>query len=201
MMLETFINSNDKKLQQACRRIAFKHKKKTKNHLTKEVYSELYLHLYDNWSKYDKLPNEQIYYLCLDFIKKQFIWESTPLKKTIEAPRLKKLTIIYSENVPETNYEDLRIQIGSESGTKFTADYLLDLHNNFTEWQLSNIIKTHLIYDKLNLKDQVIFDLYINQNMSIRDIATKINTSASSANVIIQETITNIKNLINGSNN
>lgn len=196
MTIESFFTTNNIKLQSACRRISFKYKKKLHNNFKNEVYSELFIYLHDNWHKYKDLSNDDVFYLSIDFVKKQFFWKDSPLKKTINPPQLKKLTIIYSDQLPERNYNDLRIEIGSEVGTRLTQDYLLDLHNNFNEHQINNIIKTRLIYDKLNLKDQVIYDLYINQNLSIRQIASKINTSRSSADKIIQETITNIKKLI-----
>jgi hypothetical protein len=83
--LEQFVNNNNKRLTQACKNIRYD--------LYGELYSELYIYLHDNWHKYCDLPEEEIYYLCIDFLKKQFKWENSAIKKTMDLPKLKKLTI------------------------------------------------------------------------------------------------------------
>lgn len=188
MSLQEFINNNHRNLLQACKNIKYD--------LYGELYSELYIYLDKQWDKYGNLPEKEIYYLSIDFLKKQIVWETSQLNLLMKPTRLKSLTIEYTNEVPELPFNDLSIELGADAGTKFTEEYLLDLSNHFNEEQMKCIIKTYLVYDKLNLKDQIIFDLYIQQGLSMRDIAKKIDTSFTSARIIILNTIKNIKQLI-----
>jgi len=192
--LNEFIKNNDSRLFSACKKINYS--------LHKELYSELYLHLHENWNKFKKLENDDVIYLSIDFIKKQLIWKNTPLKKTIEVTKYKNFCIEYNDTFPEQPFNDIAIEIFAESGSEKTNEYLLDLHNDFNEQQIKAIINVLLKYDKLTLKDKILFDLYIQQNLPLRDVAKKINISLTSTHKLIKEMIINVKKLIeNGNNN
>jgi hypothetical protein len=192
--LNEFIKNNDSRLFSACKKINY--------NLHKELYSELYLHLHENWNKFKKLENDDVIYLSIDFIKKQLIWKNTPLKKTIEVTKYKNFCIEYNDTFPEQPFNDIAIEIFAESGSEKTNEYLLDLHNDFNEQQIKAIINVLLKYDKLTLKDKIFFDLYIQQNLPLRDVAKKINISLTSTHKLIKEMIVNVKKLIeNGNNN
>lgn len=197
MSLQEFINNNHKRLLQACKNIKYD--------LYGELYSELYIYLDSMWEKYKELPQEQIIYLSINFLKKQFEWIETPLKKTLYNKKviqngLEKVNLTFTDEMPYNTklYYDDRIEISAENFSKLTEEYLLDLNNNFNETEVKQIINTYLIYDKLDLKEQIIFDMYIQQELSIRDIAAKIKVSYSSARTLINETINKIKQLTNG---
>ena len=60
MSLQEFINTNHKRLLQACKNIKYD--------LYGELYSELYIYLDSMWEKYKELPQEQIIYLSINFL-------------------------------------------------------------------------------------------------------------------------------------
>lgn len=189
--LDAFITSNHNNLFGAARKIA--------GSRHREIYSELYVHMNTYWDKFKKVPDAEKVYMCVAFMKNQTKWSNTNLDLLVD--RKKHVSDIVPELCPELTYTDIRIEISAEENTKLTADYIVDLQNNFDERQIDLIIKTMLVYDSLDLMDQIIFDMYIVQNMSMRAIAERIKVSLFTSHKIVTASLKRIKQKIEDEDN
>ena len=121
---------------------------------------------------------------CIQWIKNQSYWKSDFKKK-------------YNINIiTQIEYEsekDTRTIINSDESDEYYND-LLNIH---TEQQIEKIKKTKIIYNTLEQYEKNLFDMYVNEKMTMEQISIKVGISKASVHSMIRRLKYKINSIIN----
>lgn len=154
----------------------------------RELLAHLTLYLEKNWSKFSLIPDgdERIKFLQT-WMKNNVKWRNSDFNKSIE-----------NNNLPESfNFETLEVyeeqyDVYAEDLNADVKEFIIDLNRRFSELEVRQIIKVRGFYLKLPPHERVLYDLYITQMMSLREVAKKLQLPLSA----VHNMVTDLKNKI-----
>lgn len=155
----------------------------------RELLAHLSLYLEKNWPKFSKIPDgEERIKFCQTWMKNNVKWKNSDFNKTIGVNNFSD-EWESSEELYEEPYDIL-----AEDFTDDIKDFIVDLNRRFTESETKKILTVRQIYLTLQSHEKVLYDLYITQMLSLRDIAAKIDLPVSAVYKMVNELKYKIKN-------
>jgi hypothetical protein len=133
-----------------------------------------------NWDKFSKIPDgEERLKWTQTWMKNMVKWKNSDFNKIMR--------IMASDLEPsEEAYDDL-LEVKSETSREDITEWLVDLHETFTEDQIKKIVRLRGVYVMLMTHEKVMWDLYFTNMMSMRQISAKLNIPLSSIHMMILE--------------
>lgn len=154
----------------------------------RELIAHLTLYLEKNWPKFSQIPDgdERIKF-CQTWMKNNVKWRNSDFNKSIETNNLSEDFNFDVLEIYEEHYDVI-----SEDLSDDVKEFIIDLTRRFSEMEVRQIIKVRHIYLKLPPHERVLYDLYITQMMSLRQVAKKLHLPLSA----VHNMVTDLKNKI-----
>lgn len=152
-----------------------------------ELASQFVIYVDKNWIKFSNIPDgvDRIRFMQT-WMKNNVSWYNSDFNKSIRLSSLDEQYDIKEES------EDQHLEVLCESDREDIRDLMLDLHRNYSEWDVNRILMIRTVYLQMPTHDKVLFDLYFNQMLSMRQIGTKLDIPLSA----VYNMITELKNKI-----
>ena len=161
-----------------------------------ELLSEMAIYLNKNWSRFSQIPDgeERIKFLQT-WMRNQVAWYNSEFNKNIRVNNLSVDEDIQSDfgrREEQIAYDDL-IELKSEVVRDDIKDWLIDLNQNWNDLEIDRLVKIRQIYLTLPGHQKVLYDMYITNMMSMRDIGKKLDLPLSAVYNMIKELKEKIK--------
>jgi hypothetical protein len=147
----------------------------------RELLTHMSFYLQKNWIKFAAIPEEDKIKFLQAWMKNQVNWWNSEFNRSLQ---VNNLTDEY--NLPDVEFDDF-IEIRAEVYREDIKEWLIDLHNNWTDEQIKILVKVRRIYLELPSHQKVLYDLYFTQMMSLRDIGKKLDLPLSAVYNMILE--------------
>lgn len=148
----------------------------------RELLAHLTLYLQKNWSKFSKIPDgeERIKFLQ-SWMKNTVKWKNSDFNKSICVNNNEEEWDIVDDVYLE-DYEIIAEDIDSD-----IKDFIIDIKKRFNEGEVKKIIMVRKIYLTLRPHERVLYDLYITQMLSLRQVAKKLQLPLSAVHNMVNE--------------
>jgi DNA-directed RNA polymerase specialized sigma subunit len=83
--------------------------------------------------------------------------------------------------------EDNFIEVMCETDRPDIRDFMMDISRRYSEYDVDKIVLLRAIYIELETYERVLWDLYFNQMLSMRDIGKKLDLPLSSVYNMVKE--------------
>lgn len=147
-----------------------------------DLLSHLYFYLDKNWDKFNKIPDgeERIKFIQTWF-KNNTKWGESEFNKSIRVNNLPN-----DWSIPDQS-EDNLLEVMCESDREEWREWLVDITKTWGEEGSIKLVKLRTIYLELDTHNKVLWDLYFNKMMSMRQIGKKLNLPLSAVYTMIVE--------------
>ena len=168
----------------------------------RELLAHYTLYLEKNWSKFSLIPDgEERIKWTQKWFKNTVKWKNSDFNKTIEVNNLNAELYWFGD----TEYDflggsrveqyEVEYDVLAEDLSQDIKDFVIDLKRRFSEQEVIKIITIRKIYLTLTTPEKVLYDLYFTQELSIRQVAKKLQLPTSSVHVLIVALRKKIKDL------
>lgn len=156
----------------------------------RDLLSHYTLYLEKNWSKFSLIPDgEERIKFTQTWFKNNVKWSNSDFNKSIEVNNFEEDWKFKEEA------EEEPLDIRAEDLSEDLKEFIIDLHRRFSEEEALKIIKIRKIYLSLDTPEKVLYDLYFTQELSIRQVATRLQLPHSSVYVLLIALRKKIKDL------
>jgi hypothetical protein len=140
-----------------------------------ELIAHYCLYIDSNWSKFSTIPDgEDRLRFSQTWMKNNVRWMNSDFNKSIRVNDLTEEFDIYEEG------EDHFLDVMCETDRPDIRDFMMDISKRYSESDVDKIVKLRAIYIELETYERVLWDLYFNQMLSMRDIGKKLDLPLSS---------------------
>jgi len=153
----------------------------------RELLTDLSFYLQKNWIRFNAIPEPDKIKFLQAWMKNQVGWWNSEFNRGLQ---VNNLSDDFTPN--ESNYDDF-IELRAEVYREDIKEWLIDLHNNWSDEQIKLLVKVRQVYLELPSHQKVLYDLYFSQMMSLRDIGKKLDLPLSAVYNMVLELKKNIK--------
>lgn len=147
-----------------------------------------WLYIDKNWSKFSQIPDgDERKKFTQTWFKNNTRWESSEFNKSLSINNLDEEWSIKDEAI------DNGIEIAAECELNDIKEWLIDIHNRFSDLQADRLILLRKIYLELKTHEKVLYDFYFIKMLSMRDIAKKLDLPLSTIYNMISDLKIKIK--------
>ena len=161
-------------------------------------WRELLVHysfwVHKNWHTFSALPELDKIKFTRTWFKNNVAWSKSDFRKSIDVNNLPE---DYSDLISDDGYNDW-MEIRAEDVDESIVDWMIDIHNNWSERDAKRLIHIRKIYLELPLHQKVLYDMYFTRMMSLRDIGTKLNLPHLAIWTMVKELKKTIEEKCNG---
>jgi DNA-directed RNA polymerase specialized sigma subunit len=159
-------------------------------HWSKDHWSDLITHYYiyllkeKNWLKISSMPHEEQMKFTQQWMKNSVAWKNSDFSKSLAVNNLEDNYVLREET--ETC---MSIEIQGEDIDDSVKEWLIDLHENWGDKQIERLVRIRELYlsDRFTITDRIIYDMVYKNQMTMRQISTKINIPLTSVFLMIKE--------------
>ena len=156
-----------------------------------ELLSQYVIYLNTKWDKFDSIPdgNERLKW-SQKWLRDNSKWTNSEFNKEVRINNLPEEWVI------EDCGEDSLIEHIIESDRPDIRLWIRDLNLNFSELEVERLMRIRGIYLRLDTHEKVLYNLYFDNMLSMRDIASKIGLPLSAIHIMIGDLKKKIKSLV-----
>lgn len=155
-----------------------------------DLVSHLYIYLDKNWVKFSAIPDDsQRIKFVQSWFKNSTRWTESEFNKSTRVNNFKD-----DWSIPDVG-EDNLLEVICESDREDIRDWLVDIHKRWGEVGSNKLIKLRAIYLELDTHEKVLWDLYFNKMLSMREIGSKLGLPLSAIYIMIKELKNKVKRL------
>lgn len=148
----------------------------------RELLAHFTLYLEKNWNKFSKIPDgEERIKFSQTWMKNNVRWKNSEFNKSIGVNNFGEEFDFVDEELNEP------IEILAEDLDDGLKEFIVDLNRRFSEFDASRIILVRKIYLTLPPHERVLYDMYITQMLSLRQVAKKLDLPLSAVHNMINE--------------
>jgi len=163
-----------------------------------ELIAHFSLYLNARWSKFSIIPDdEQRIKFMQAWMKNQVNWWNSDFSKSLRVNNLsvdEDIESDFGRREEQIAYDDL-IEVKAEYVREDIKDWLIDLNQNWSEIDVTRLVKLRQVYLTLQSHEKVLYDLYFSKMMSMRQIGEKLDLPLSAVFTMITELKNKLKTL------
>ena len=165
-----------------------------------EMLSAYVIYLEKNWNKDNKSTGKSLLIMNnTERMKFSQIWMKNQSGFRKNGEWYKDIRINNFEEIWDFDFEDTgedhRINIYAEDCSIDMREWIADIHNGFSDEEVNKILMVTAAYSQLQLRDKILYDMYITEGLSMRDIAARIRIPLTSVHIEIKSLKNKILNL------